>query len=123
MRILAADHDQDNLKVLSLKLESNGFDVVVAHDGEEALSQIRKQKPDLIILDVMMPKISGFQIARLVKFDENLKKIPLILLSARAQETDKTVGKEVGADLYITKPYDPEHLLKEVQRLLGTDAS
>ena len=123
MRILAADHDQDNLKVLSLKLESNGFDVVVAHDGEEALSQIRKQKPDLIILDVMMPKISGFQIARLVKFDENLKKIPLILLSARAQETDKTVGKEVGADLYITKPYDPEHLLKEVQRLLGTDVS
>ena len=70
----------------------------------------------------MMPKLSGFKVARLVKFDAKLKKTPLILLTARTQETDKSLGKEVGADLYLTKPYDLEHLLKEVQRLLGVSA-
>ncbi len=117
--ILVAEHDPDNIKILSLKLESKGFHVTVAHDGEEAWRMIRQHRPDLIILDVMMPKLSGFKLAGLVKFDSKLKKIPLILLTARAQETDKVVGKEAGAYVYMTKPYDLDQLLKEMDRLLG----
>ena len=118
MRILIADHDPDNLKIISLKLKAHHFEVIEAKDGEEALRLIRQEKPDVAILDVMMPKLSGFKVTRLIKFDSKLKKIPVILLTARAMETDKTLGGEMGADLYVTKPYDLDHLLQEVQRLI-----
>ena len=119
MRILIADHDSDNLKILSLKLTSHGMEVIEAKNGEEALRLIRQEKPDAAILDVMMPKLSGFKVTRLIKFDSKLKQIPIILLTARAQEKDKNLGGEMGADLYITKPYDPERILQEVRRLVG----
>lgn len=117
--ILVADDDLDNLNIIKLKLEGNGLEVVTARDGDQALRMAREQPPALIILDVMMPKLSGFKTARLIKFDSKLKAVPLILLTARTQETDRSTGGEVGADLYLTKPFDPEHLLKEVKRLLG----
>lgn len=117
--VLAADDDLDNLNIIKLKLEAHGLQVVTARDGDQALRMAREQSPALIILDVMMPKISGFKAARLIKFDAKLKAVPLILLTARTQELDRTTGGEVGADLYLTKPFDPEHLLKEVKRLLG----
>lgn len=117
--VLVADDDLDNLNIIKLKLEGHGFQVTTARDGDQALRMAQEAPPALIILDVMMPKLSGFKAARLIKFDFKLKTVPLILLTARTQETDRSTGEEVGADLYLTKPFDPEHLLKEVKRLLG----
>jgi DNA-binding response OmpR family regulator len=117
--VLVVDDDQDTLNVIQMKLESQQFKVVTTLDGAEALRLIRECKPDLIILDVMVPRLSGFKLARLVKFDMKSKGIPLILLTARTREVDRNLGLEVGANLYMTKPFDPETLLKEVQRLLG----
>lgn len=117
--ILVADDDLDNLNIIKLKLEGHGLKVVTARDGDQALRQVRECLPALIILDVMMPKLSGFKVARLLKFDEKFKQIPLILLTARTQDADRTLGEQVGANLYMTKPFDPEQLLREVKRLLG----
>ena len=117
--VLVADDDLDNLNIIKLKLTAHGLEVVTARDGEQALRMARESPPSLIILDVMMPKLSGFKAARLIKFDAWLSNIPLILLTARTQDTDRSTGEEVGADLYLTKPFDPEVLLKEVKRLLG----
>ena len=116
--VLVADDDLDNLAVVQLKLEGHGLQVIMARDGEQALRLIREHNPDLVILDVMMPKVSGFKATRLIKFDARYRQIPLILLTARTQEADRTLGLEAGADVYMTKPFDPEQLLKEVQRLL-----
>jgi len=122
--ILACDDDLDTLNIIKIKLEAQqNFKVVTARDGQQALTLIRQHKPDLIILDVMMPKLSGFKVARLVKFDSKSKQIPLILLTARTQEADRSLGTSVGAELYLTKPFDPEQLLKEVLRLLGPPTS
>ena len=117
-KILLIDDDLDTLNILRIKLEAHDYQVVTGRDGQEALSLIREHKPDLIVLDVMMPKISGFKVARLIKFDAKSKHIPLILLTARTQEADRTLGLEVGADVYVTKPFEPEALLQEVNRLL-----
>ena len=117
--ILVVDDDLDTLNILLMKFEAHGLKVVTARDGQQALRMAREQSPDLIILDVMMPKLSGFKVARLIKFDAKSRQIPLILLTARTQEADRSLGMEVGADLYVTKPFDPESVLKEVQRLLG----
>ena len=117
--ILAVDDDLDTLNIIRVKLEAHQFKVVTARDGQQALGVIRQQSPDLIIMDVMMPKLSGFKVARLIKFDSKSKQIPLILLTARTQEADRALGLQVGADVYMTKPFDPEHLLREVKRLLG----
>lgn len=116
--VLVADDDLDNLNIIKLKLEEHGLKVVTARDGDQALRFAREFHPALIILDVMMPKLSGFKAARLIKFDSALKTIPLILLTARTQEADRSTGHEVGADLYITKPFDPQQLLEQVQALL-----
>lgn len=117
--VLVADDDLDNRNIIKLKLEGHGFQVVTACDGDQALRMARETPPTLIILDVMMPKLSGFKAARLIKFDAKLKAVPLILLTARTQATDRSTADEVGANLYLTKPFDPEHLLQEVKRLLG----
>lgn len=117
--VLAVDDDLDTLNIVRLKLEAHQFKVMTARDGEQALRMTREHPPDLIILDIMLPKLSGFKVARLIKFDVKSKQIPLILLTARTQEADRALGTEVGADAYITKPFDPEYLLGEVYRLLG----
>ena len=121
--VLVVDDDLDTLNILTLKFEAHQLKVFTARDGQQALRIARDQSPDLIILDVMMPKLSGFKVARLIKFDTKSRSIPLILLTARTQEADRALGMEVGADLYVTKPFDPDHILKEVQRLLGVTAS
>jgi two-component system alkaline phosphatase synthesis response regulator PhoP/two-component system response regulator VicR len=121
--ILACDDDLDTLNIIKIKLEAQGYKVITARDGQQALSLVRQHKPDLVILDVMMPKLSGFKVARLIKFDSKSKQTPLILLTARTQEADRALGSTVGAELYMTKPFDPENLLKEVQRLLTSKAA
>jgi DNA-binding response OmpR family regulator len=82
------------------------------------LDKARKENPDLIILDLMLPKIDGYKVCRMLKFDEKYKNIPVIIFTARAQEEDKKLGQDVGADAYLTKPFEPQALLGKIQELL-----
>ncbi len=118
-RILLVDDEKDLVYAVTLQLEAANFEVLPAYDGQEALDKVRKEKPDLIILDLMLPKIDGFKVCRMLKFDEKYKHIPVILFTARAQESDKEIGKEVCADSYITKPFDPQQLLSKIKELLN----
>lgn len=120
--VVVVDDDLDNLNIIKTKLEAHKIKVVTARDGDQALRLIREQSPDLIIMDVMMPKLSGFKATRLIKFDSRFKRTPLILLTARTQDADRTLGMEAGADVYLTKPFDLEQLLSDVKRLLGMES-
>jgi len=117
-RILLIEDEADMVYALNLQLEAINCEVLSARDGQAGLDMARKEKPDLIILDLMLPKIDGYKICRLLKFDEKYKKIPIIMFTARAQEQDKKLGQEVGADAYITKPFDSKALLDKISALL-----
>ncbi|MFH0762594.1 MAG: response regulator [Candidatus Omnitrophota bacterium] len=117
-RILLVDDEAQLLEMVKMRLEANGYAVLSANDGQEAFDKARREKPDLIILDLMLPKIDGYKICRMLKFDEKYKNIPIILFTAKAQETDMGLGREVGADAYITKPFDPPALLAKIKELL-----
>jgi DNA-binding response OmpR family regulator len=118
-KILVVDDEQDLVELIKMRLETNGYEVIVAYDGQQGLDKAKKQSPDLIILDLMIPKLDGYKICRMLKFDEKYKKIPIILFTARAQESDKKMGEEVGADAYITKPFEPKLLLEKIEELIG----
>ena len=118
-RILVVDDEKDLVEMLALRLEANEHEVLKAYDGKEGLDKARKEKPDLIILDLMLPKMDGYKICRMLKFDEKHKKIPIIMFTARAQDSDKKTAEEVGADAYITKPFDPKTLLDKIKELLA----
>lgn len=117
-RILLVDDEKDLVETLSFRLEANDYEVIAAYDGHEGLDKAKKEKPDLIILDLMLPKMDGYKVCRILKFDEKYKNIPIILFTARAQESDKKLGEEVGADTYITKPFEPQILLEKIKALL-----
>jgi DNA-binding response OmpR family regulator len=117
-RILIVDDEVELSEMVKMRLETVGYEIISAFDGQEALDRARQDKPDLIILDLMLPKIDGYKVCRMLKFDEKYKKIPIILFSARAQEEDKKVGMQVGADAYITKPFEPKALLAKIEELL-----
>lgn len=118
-RILLIDDETALVEMVKIRLEANNYEVITAHDGNEVLDKARKEKPDLIILDLMLPKMDGYKVCRLLKFDEKYKQIPIILFTARAQESDKITGEEVGADAYITKPFEPKALLDKIAELLN----
>jgi DNA-binding response OmpR family regulator len=117
-RILIIDDENDIVYMVKVRLESSGFEVLEAYDGQAGLESARKEKPDLIILDLMLPKLDGYKVCRMLKFDEKYKHIPIIMFTARAQEDDKKTGQEVGADAYITKPFEPDLLLSKINELL-----
>jgi len=117
-RILFVDDEEDLVDMVSLRLESSGYKVIRAYDGQEGLDKVRDENPDLIILDLMLPKIDGYKVCRMLKFDEKYKKIPVILFTARTQAADVKLGAEVGADAYLTKPFEPGMLLAKVSELL-----
>ena len=100
-------------------LEANGYECVTAMDGEEGLKLAREISPDLIILDVMMPKINGYKISRLLKYDNKYKDIPILMITARSQEEDKVIGEETGANEYITKPFNVDFVVEKVKSYLG----
>jgi DNA-binding response OmpR family regulator len=118
-RILLVDDEVDLVETIRFSLENEGFTVLVSYDGEDALNQARKENPDLILLDLMLPKLDGYKVCRLLKFDERYKHIPILMLTARTQEKDKLLGKETGANDYITKPFDTDELLKKVKSYLS----
>lgn len=117
-KILVVDDERDITETLSFMLKARGYDVLESYDGEDGLKCAKEHNPDLIILDVMMPKINGYKIARLLKYDNKYKHIPIIMVTARGQETDKLIGEETGADEYITKPFEFEEVLDAVNKYL-----
>lgn len=117
-KVLIVDDERDIVEALKYCLEGDSIECMEAYDGEAALAMAKREKPDLILLDVMLPKIHGYKVARLLKFDAEYKHIPILMLTARAQEKDITLGKEVGVNEYITKPFDMELLTETVKRYL-----
>jgi DNA-binding response OmpR family regulator len=117
--VLAADDDEDILELIAFRLEHSGYTVLQARDGKEALDLARTARPDLAVLDVMMPKIDGFEVTRRLREDDSTTRIPIILLTARTQEADVQRGFDAGADDYIRKPFSPQELGARVQAILG----
>lgn len=118
-RILIVDDEADLRKMLKFRLEALDYNVSEASDGQEGLDRARLDRPDLIILDLMLPKLDGFKVCRMLKFDERHRHIPIIMFTARAQKKDAELGKEMGVDAYITKPFEPDVLLTKIKELLG----
>lgn len=119
IRVLLIEDEPDMVEAVRIRLEANDYGVITASDGSEGLNKARTVKPDLIILDVMLPKMDGFTVCRMLKFDEKYNKIPIIMFTARTQQADLAQGKEMGADAYITKPFKSEELLAKIRELLG----
>lgn len=117
-KILVVDDETQLVDMIKMRLEANNYEVITANDGQEALQKARSQSPDLIILDLMLPKLDGYKVCRMLKFDEKYKSIPIIMLTARVQETDKKMGEEVGAEAYIIKPFESQALLSKIEELL-----
>jgi two-component system, OmpR family, alkaline phosphatase synthesis response regulator PhoP len=121
-KILIVD-DETHLRSLIQQtleeLEDEGVELLTASNGEEALQAIRSAKPNLVFLDVMMPKVSGFDVCRQTKHELGLSDVYIVLLTAKGQEFDRQKGHEVGADLYMTKPFDPDALLQKARDVLG----
>ncbi len=117
--VLVADDDEDILALVAFRLERAGYAVVTAHDGEQALALAREKEPDLAVLDVMMPRLTGYEVTEHLRRDQATSRIPVILLTARVQEADVTRGFEAGADDYVKKPFSPQELRARVQAMLG----
>ena len=117
-KILVVDDEPDIVAGISDRLSFEGYEVITANDGQAALAMAREDDPDLIVLDIMLPKIDGFKVCRLLKFDKKKKHIPVIMLTAKTQDTDKATGKEMHANEYICKPFDQEELIKTIKKHL-----
>jgi DNA-binding response OmpR family regulator len=117
-RILVVDDDRDIVRLVRSYLEKAGFQILTAYDGETALRVLKAEKPQLVILDLMLPDRDGWDVARLVRSDPQLAATPIIMLTARIEDNDKIVGLEIGADDYITKPFNPREVVARVRALL-----
>jgi DNA-binding response OmpR family regulator len=116
--VLCADDDEDILSLVSLRLRRAGYEVATAPDGEAAVEIVRTRRPALAVLDVMMPRRTGYEVLAELRGDESLRDIKVILLSARVQESDVARGLEAGADAYLAKPFKAQELVEKVQELL-----
>ena len=117
-RVLVVDDDKSIVKVLTAYLEQSGYQVLTAYDGEMALHVLRRERPDLVILDLMMPNRDGYEVTTIVRSDKSLAAIPIIMLTARVEDIDKIVGLELGADDYVTKPFNAHEVVARVKSLL-----
>ena len=117
-RILVVDDDKEITRLLRSYLEQAGYEVTVAHNGEMALHILRRDRPDLLVLDLMLPDRDGWDITRLIRGDATLADTPIIMLTARVEDMDKILGLELGADDYITKPFNPREVLARVRAML-----
>ncbi len=117
-KILIVDDEQDIVETLKFILEAHGYTCFCAYNGEDGLNKAKEIMPNLIILDVMMPKINGYKISRLLKYDSKYKDIPIIMVTARSQEQDKLIGEETGVNEYISKPFELEEILAAVKKYL-----
>ncbi len=117
-RILVVDDEPDLLELVEYNLREAGYTVVTAKDGAAAMAEVRRQRPDLILLDVMLPDVSGTELCRRLRRDPDTSRIPIMMLTARGQEIDRVVGFELGADDYVVKPFSPRELALRVQAVL-----
>lgn len=117
-KILIVDDEKDIVKMLDYNLQKEGFKTVLSYDGEEALDLAIAERPKLILLDLMLPGIDGLEVCKILKKDPKTANIPIIMLTAKSQETDKIVGLELGADDYITKPFSPRELIARIKAVL-----
>ena len=117
-RVLLIEDDRDIVELVRYNLEREGFQVAAATDGATGLVQVRKTPPDMLLLDLMLPKLSGLEICRDIRRDQALNRMPILMLTARGDEADRVVGLEMGADDYVTKPFSPRELVARVKALL-----
>ena len=116
-KILAVDDEKHIVRLVQVNLERAGYEVVTASDGVEALEQVKNELPDMIVCDVMMPRMDGFEVLRRLKADQSTREIPVIMLTAKAQDADVFKGWQSGVDAYLTKPFNPMELLAFVRRI------
>lgn len=115
--ILAVDDEVNIRRLIEVNLQRQGYRVSTAMDGEEALDRIRTEPPDMVVLDVMMPRMDGFEVLRRLKMDPATREIPVVMLTAKAQDADIVEGWKTGAEVYLTKPFNPRQLLEFVHRI------
>ncbi len=119
-KVLVVDDEPDAVELIKFNLKAAGYEVVTAADGDEALKKTRSLLPDLIVLDVMLPEVDGLEVCKILRRDQRVSAIPIIMLTAKAAEIDRVLGLELGADDYLTKPFSPRELVLRVKRLLRT---
>ena len=117
-KILIVDDEPHIVELVRVCLEDTEYDIVEAYDGEEALSKAREEHPDVILLDIMLPKKDGYEVCRELKTNDETREIPIVMLTAKGQEVDKVKGFQSGADSYMTKPFSPLRLLTELEEKL-----
>jgi two-component system alkaline phosphatase synthesis response regulator PhoP/two-component system response regulator VicR len=119
-KILAVDDERHIVRLVEVNLQRAGYEVVTAFDGKEALEKVKSENPDLVVLDVMMPYMDGFEVLRNLKADPTTAEIPVIMLTAKAQDADVFRGWQSGVDCYLTKPFNPMELLTFVKRIFDS---
>ena len=117
-RLLLVDDETELVELIKFRLEASGYEVLTAIDGQQALEVARREKPDLVILDVMLPKMDGYKVCGLLKKDSRYAHIPIMMFTAKAMDADIKLGREVSADAYLTKPFEPKVLLEKIKELL-----
>jgi DNA-binding response OmpR family regulator len=118
-RILIVDDEPDLVETLQVRLAQENYECLTANDGHNGFELARTEKPDLVILDIMLPRMDGYKVARLLKFQKELKHIPIIMLSARDRDEDRHMGEQTGANYYITKPFSMDKLVTTVKGFLA----
>jgi len=125
LKILVCDDERHIVRLIQVNLEKQGYQVVTAYDGKEGLEKIRSERPNLVVLDVMMPYMDGFEVLKNLRRDVEFENLPVIMLTAKAQDKDVFEGYHYGADMYLTKPFNPNELVTFVKRIAegGNDTS
>ncbi len=118
-KVLIVDDEPHIVELVRVCLEDTDYEIVEAYDGQEALDVAQREKPDLILLDIMLPKMDGYEVCRKLKSSDDTKDIPVVMLTAKGQEVDKVKGFQAGADSYMTKPFSPLRLLTELEEKLS----
>lgn len=123
LKVLVCDDERHIVRLIQVNLERQGYTVVTAFDGKEGLEKVRSEKPDLMVLDVMMPYMDGFEVLKTLRREPEYESLPVIMLTAKAQDKDVFEGYHYGADMYLTKPFNPMELVMFVKRIAqgGTD--
>lgn len=119
-KILIVDDDPNSMALLAYTLELEGFQVLQAEDGAAALEMVGRQSPDLVVLDVMLPDLSGLEVCRRIRQELQLADLKVVMLSAKAENADQDLGMQAGADAYLTKPAEPDQVVKSVRELLAS---
>ena len=119
VRILLVDDEPSIIKMVGKRLEVEGYEISVAMDGQEGLRKAQTESPDLVILDLMLPKLNGYEVCTMLKQDAKYQRVPVLMFSAKAQEKDERLGRECGANAYVRKPFKAQELLDQIKVLLA----